>query len=194
MESVSAITASLVNVGDQDLTIRDILLSSSDNGITISRNGCVSGTILAPNDACPLTLTWAPTRQGAILDDVQIRHTGARGILVIPVRGEAASAVSRDGKSVRTSDGELLGADTTPNLDGYVITSLSSNKAIVSGPIGTTVVRDGTQVILGGVEWDVNVKSTGVELRSGRDTILLVFDRSLTTNRFNGGSTASDGN
>ena len=53
VESVSAITASLVNVGDQDLTIRDILLSSSDNGITISRNGCVSGTILAPNDACP---------------------------------------------------------------------------------------------------------------------------------------------
>ena len=193
VESVSAITASLVNVGDRDLTIQDILLSSQDNGITFGRNGCKSGTVLAPNDACPLTVSWAPTRAGSIVDDVQIRHTGARGILVIPVRGEADAAVSRDAISVRTSDGETLVNEVAPNLDGYVITSLSRDKAIISGPIGTTVVRDGQPIILAGLEWMVDVKTTGVELKNGRDNILLVFDRSLTTNRFEG-STTSSGN
>ena len=184
IESVSAITASLVNVGDQDLIIQDIRLSSSDNGLSVGRNGCDRGRVLAPNAACPLTITWAPSRTGPLLDDVQIRHTGARGILVIPVRGEADAAVSRDSISVRTMDGEIQD-DVPINLDGYIVTSLSPRTAVISGPIGTIVVKDGQETVIAGVPWQVDIKSTGVDLMNGNNSILLVFDRSLTPTRIN---------
>lgn len=193
VESVSAITASLVNVGDQDLIIQDIRMSSSDNGVSLGKSGCSAGRVLAPNAACPLTITWAPSREGPILDDVQIRHTGARGILVIPVRGEADSAVSRDSLAVKTSGGEILG-EVSANLDGYIVTSLSPRTAVISGPVGTIIVKNGQESVIGGAPWDVNIKSTGVELINGDDTVLLVFDRSLTPNRFSSSSDSSSSN
>ncbi len=193
VESVSSITASLVNAGDKDLMLQSLRLSGSENGLSVARNGCSPGLVLTPNTACPLTLSWAPSREGPLIDDVLIRHTGARGILVLPVRGDADSAVSRDSSlTVRASDPEE-GLDLTPVLDGYIVTSLSPRNAVISGPVGTLIVKGGQNVVIGGVKWDVDIGSAGVELTNASDKVLLVFDRTLTPNRFSSSSSSSGG-
>lgn len=105
IETASSITVSLVNSGDADLMLRDIRISGSDNGIGFKDDGCLPGTILEPVEACPLTVTWSPTRVGDILDDIQILHDGARGVLVLPVRGNAISTVSQDQKAIVLTEG-----------------------------------------------------------------------------------------
>ena len=191
VESVSSITASLVNTGDKDLMIQRIKLSGSERGLSIARSGCRSSTVVEPNSACPLTINWAPSKIGPVIDDVQILHTGARGILVIPVRGDASATVSRDSLALRTSDNGEDNVELTPVLDGYIVTSLSPKNAVISGPVGTLIVKHKQDVVIGGVKWNVNIMSTGVELQNPNDTILLVFDRTLTPHRF-GSSSSSD--
>jgi len=100
IETSSAITVSLVNVGDAPVILEDIRLSNDENGILLSKSGCIAGTVLEPIEACPLTVTWEPTREGDIIDDIQVVHNGARGILVLPVRGQAAQAVNKDKKAI----------------------------------------------------------------------------------------------
>lgn len=104
IESASTITVSLVNTGDADLMIQDIRISGSDNGVGFKQDGCLPGTVLEPVEACPLTVTWSPTRVGEILDDLQILHDGARGVLVLPVRGDAVATVSQDQKAIVLND------------------------------------------------------------------------------------------
>lgn len=159
-------------------------MSGYDSGISISRSGCRPGIILKPVEACALTLNWSPTRSGTVVDDVQISHDGARGILVLPVRGSATGAISRDSMAVRqpaiTEDGVV--AETvmpTPVLDGYVVTSHSPSRAVINGPVGSLVVREGESVVVSGVKWAVTIVQSGVILSSDADEILLVFDRSL---------------
>lgn len=96
----SSITASLVNIGDVPLTLTDIRMANSENGVRAEKTGCRAGVVLAPLEACPLTLTWEPVREGTIVDDMQIMHTGARGVLVMPLRGGAARAVNKDAKAI----------------------------------------------------------------------------------------------
>ena len=98
--TASSITASLVNVGDAPVILQDIRISGSDNGVGFKENGCLPGTVLEPVEACPLTVTWSPTRVGEILDDIQVLHNGARGVLVLPVRGDAIATVSQDQKAI----------------------------------------------------------------------------------------------
>jgi len=98
--TASTIAVSLVNAGDTPLTLQDIRISGSDNGLSFRKGGCVKGMVLDPVEACPLTLYWSPSRSGAIIDDLQIVHDGARGVLILPVRGEADSAVSQDQKAI----------------------------------------------------------------------------------------------
>jgi len=215
IESISAITVSLVNVGDAPLTIQDIKLASSDNGgISISRSGCLPELVLEPIEACPLTLTWAPAREGSVLDDVQVLHDGARGILVLPVRGAASSVISKDTKPVRLASGGTISAslgagsstegivfvrdetiDPASVLDGFIVTSHSPTRAIISGPGGSRIVFDGEEVVLGGILWNVNIRPSGVEFRTGDEKVLLLFDRSLSSvNRVNtqsGGGSSS---
>ena len=100
ISSASTMTVSLVNTGDTELSLEDIKISGGDNGLTLAGTGCSEGLTLQPIEACPLTLTWSPTRVGSIVDDVQIVHDGARGILVLPVRGESTSTVSQDQKAI----------------------------------------------------------------------------------------------
>lgn len=201
VEAVSAITVSLVNVGDAPLTIRDIRLASTDNGgVSISKTGCMAEMVLEPIEACPLTLTWSPVREGQLLDDIQIWHNGARGILVLPVRGDATKAISQDSKPVRLASGGTISAslaegdatagiefvhDETVNpasaLDGFTITSHSAKRAIISGPGGSRIVFDGEEVVLGGILWNVVIRASGVEFRTGDQKVLLLFDRSLSS-------------
>ena len=196
----SAITVSLVNVGDTVLKMKEIQLAGSDNGLKLLQNGCNSKTELEPTEACPLTVSWAPTKIGAVIDDIQITHDGARGILVLPVRGTASEAISVDSKPiVITQDGvsapvTVVSNDTssataapqsatkaTPaNLDGYIVTSHSTKHAIIRGPVGSRIVADGKTTIIGGFEWNVKITGDGVQLTNANNAVLLVFDRSLS--------------
>lgn len=196
----SAITVSLVNVGDSELTLENIQLAGSDNGLKLLQNGCRNDTILEPTEACPLTVSWAPTKIGAVIDDIQIKHNGARGILILPVRGDASEAISMDSKPIVITQETYGGSTTTttttesseptvarkvelnsaPVLDGYIVTSHSSSHAIIRGPVGSRIVADGKKTLISGVEWDVKIVENGVKLINGNNAILLVFDRSLS--------------
>lgn len=198
--TTSAITVSLVNVGDAPLKIKDIRLGSGDGGISISKKGCVADLILDPVEACPLTLTWSPVREGDILDDVQVIHDGARGILVLPVKGSAATIISQDTKAIRiaesTGTATLAAGDSVASdivvirddsidpasvLDGFVVTSHAPTRAIISGPGGSRIVFNGEDVVIGGFIWKVNIRASGVEFRSEDEKVLLLFDRSLSS-------------
>jgi hypothetical protein len=186
INGASAITISLVNAGTEDVTLRSIKLSGSDSGVSIARSGCRAGTVLPPLEACALTINWLPSREGEVIDDLQIHHTGARGVLLLPVRGKADAAISRESLAVRQAGAEGedgLGhaevVSVTPVLDGYVVTTLSPTKAIINGPVGRIVVRDGEDTVISGVKWTVTIVPTGVILTSAADEILLVFDKSL---------------
>ena len=181
--------------------------------MSISKNGCAVDTVLEPVEACPLTLSWSPVREGAILDDVQILHDGARGILVMPVRGTSTGVISQDSKAVRLAgasgtasvapgdlgDSSLVvirdnSIDPASVLDGFVVTSHSPRRAIISGPGGSRIVFNGEEVVIGGFLWYANIRSSGVEFRSGDDKVLLLFDRSLSSiNRVSTQSGGSSG-
>jgi hypothetical protein len=194
ISTLSAITISLVNSGDAELILKDIDLSTSDNGLKIVRRGCVEGLVLAPTEACPLTILWSPTREGAIRDDIKIYHTGARGVLVLPVEGTASEAVSLDSRPLLRIEGideeDLM--DPAPSLEGYVVTSLSGRHAIVSGPGGSRVLTDGQDTFLGGVEWNAKITGNGVKLTNGASQVTLVFDRSFSTKSAAGGTAIGD--
>lgn len=232
VETASTITVSLVNSGDADLTIGDIQIPGSDNGLSFKENGCKAGTVLEPIEACPLTITWSPTRVGQLFDDVQIVHDGARGVLVLPIRGESVSTVSQDQKAIvlsgetittqLTDDGvdqrkrareenagrvaapvSFGGVNPASALDGYRITSFSTDRAIINGPGGSRIVFDDEEVVLGGVPWFVLIQKNGIEFLYQGQRVLLLFDRSLSSiNRvtassnndssFGGNSSSSD--
>lgn len=118
VDTASTLTVSLVNAGDAPLDIKTLRLSGSDNGLSFAESGCSQETVLMPIEACPLTLSWSPTRIGAIFDDVQIIHNGVRGVLVLPVRGSASSTVSKDQKAIVLSSGsERLVLDNDMDAD-----------------------------------------------------------------------------
>lgn len=104
IEQKSSIAVSLVNMGDVPLTLTGIRMANNDNGIKVEDRGCSVGMVLAPVEACPLTLTWEPVRIGNIVDDLQISHTGARGVLILPLRGNAAQAVNKNSKAIILGD------------------------------------------------------------------------------------------
>lgn len=240
IETTSAITVSLVNVGDVPLTIKDIALSNKDNGIEILEQGCAKELILNPVEACPLTLTWEPVREGAILDDVQVRHDGARGILVLPVRGAASKVVNKDNQTIvmdnestdflasippisesqvnaplavptpsnlsvstgtASSSGAVTSGNNSASLDGYKVTSLARDRAIISGPGGSRVVFNNQETVIGGTLWRVAVRPNAVEFIGSKQRALLLFDHSLSfigesgaTNSASNQQSSGDGN
>jgi hypothetical protein len=182
----ASVTVSLVNVGDQEMQINDISLGSSDKGLTVANTGCGKKTVLQPIEACALTLNWAPVRKGEIIEDVRISHDGARGILVIPVRGTSDVAVNKDSKAVVVSDTGAAPEVIKPTekrqaLEGFIISSHSGKKAVINGPGGSRVVSQDRDVVLGGIEWKVNIVENGVEFMNGSDRVRLLFDRSLSS-------------
>lgn len=154
IETASTITVSLVNSGDSDLKIGDILVSGSDSGINFKEGGCVVGQVLEPIEACPLTVTWSPTRVGELLDDVQIIHNGARGVLVLPVRGEAIASVSQDQKAIMlSSNGEiqrLPSIDSDNDISANQSAAASRNRSLVyknsAGVVNPARVLDGYKI------------------------------------------------
>lgn len=223
VQSKSSITVSLVNVGDEPLTINKIALSNVDNGISVLPGGCTSGTLLEPVEACAMTVEWEPVRQGTVVDDIQVYHTGARGILVMPLRGTASQAVNKDTKafvmnasmseegllrSIPQVSAEDVGVDDDVQeqayirarqpedlsgaLDGFTITSLAPTRAIINGPGGSRVVFDGEEAVIGGVLWNIDVRSSSIGFVNGEHRVVLLFDKSLSSvNRVSGQSSES---
>jgi hypothetical protein len=175
--------------------------------------------VLEPVQACPLTLTWAPTREGSILDDVQISHDGARGVLVLPIKGTSTVVLSQDSKAIRlvTAEGNTISTTETSGgggptststslsiaqsssmdpasvLDGYQITSHSPTRAIISGSGGSRIVFNKQKVVIGGFLWDVTIRNTGVEFSSGDQRVLLLFDKSLSSVNRSGSRSSGGG-
>ena len=152
VETASTITVSLVNAGDESLTIKDIRLSGSDNGLSFKGEGCLSKSILEPIEACPLTITWSPTRVGTLSDAVQIDHDGARGVLVLPISGASQATVSQDQKAIMlgagasaSSSGYKPGDDTSgpPSDDGGAVMAASYSTA---GMVNPASVLDGYKI------------------------------------------------
>lgn len=206
VESQSSITVSLVNIGDAPLTITKLELAGSDQGLKLVPTGCVENMILQATEACPLTVGWAPSKTGIVIDDVQISHTGARGVLVLPVRGTSTASVNVDSQPIvsiveTVEDGRTIvttpkHADRTgpPTLDGYTVTSISRKNAIISGPGGSRMVRSGQSLRLAGYQWTVSISDDGVSMINGKNRVLLVFDRSLAASvSSSGGDTATPG-
>ncbi len=210
INTASTMTVSLVNAGDSPLKLKNIQISGTDNGLDFKDGGCAADMILQPVEACPLTLTWSPTRIGNLFDDVQILHDGARGVLVLPVRGVAAAAVSQDQKAIVVGSGygetgtssetrqgqaattivspgsKVLSVDTSgitnlsSVLGGYKITSFSPSRAIINGPGGSRIVFNGEDTVVGGVPWYVVIQKNGIEFLHQDQRVLLLFDRSLS--------------
>jgi hypothetical protein len=227
-QSVSR-TVSLVNTGDVPLTLTGLRMANTDNGVRIERRGCMPGTVLGPIEACPLTVTWEPVREGTLFDDVQISHDGARGVLLMPMRGTATKAVNRNSKAIVVGDdygaefmrnikplsvtdvggaidpsiGSGSGksssasgqrqADVRGALEGYTITSYSSNRAIVSGPGGSRVVFDKERTVIGGVLWEVKLLQSSVEFTNGKQKVILLFDNSLSSVNLNTSQSVGSG-
>ena len=132
IETESTMTVSMVNAGDAPVTLTAIRLSGSDTGLDFKDFGCKEGLVLEPIEACPLTVSWSPTRVGTVVDDIQVTHTGARGVLVLPVRGSAIAAVSKDQKAI------VLSKPQTVVLDGNIgaddIERIIDNSAATPAP------------------------------------------------------------
>lgn len=134
VEQSSSMTVSLVNSGDTALTLTGIRMANTENGIKVENRGCTLGSVLSPLEACPLTLTWEPVREGSIFDDVQIAHTGARGVLVLPLRGIATKAVNKNNKAIMLGDSgepddDIMRNITPLSLDDIVDGELRSAAA-----------------------------------------------------------------
>lgn len=204
VDGAASITVSLINTGDKAVTLNQVKLAGSDNGLSLSSDDCATGKVLEPNEGCALTVNWAARRKGPVIDDIQIIHDGARGVLVLPVRGIAAETAnlilpvfkgSTTLPKLRGSDLDenlvqnasigdssrnfgLSGGDAN-SLNGYRVTSLSANSAVIAGPRGRVIINDGIRQIIAGGQWTPKVVPDGVELHGGKDTVLLFFDRSL---------------
>ena len=189
----SAITVTLVNSGSSDLILENIKLSLKSDDLSISETGCEKGRILKPVEACPLTISWLPSHGGAILNSLQIVHTGTRGVLVMPIRGTADSSVGSqvtdDGNNTWLND-DIIDTDNDntskanrakirKKLGSYIVTSHSPTRAVINGAGGALIVRDGEEVIISGIRVTVTVVSTGVILSSDTDEVMLIFNRSF---------------
>jgi len=192
VDSEAAYTMSLVNVGDSDLEIQKLGLTGAENGLSILRNGCTDGRVLAPVEACPLTILWSPVRASEMRDAIQVVHDGARGVLVVPIKGKAEKIYNQDSKALVARNG-VYGrqVDYGQVLQGFVVSSHARNRAIINGPGGSRVVADGQVMMLGGVQWTVRIVDSGVEMLAGDSKVLLLFDRSLSTGSVGGSSSTS---
>lgn len=185
----TSFTVALINAGDKALELKQFRLSGAENGLTIMGKGCVEGRVLEPGAGCPLTISWLPLRTGDVRDDLQVLHTGTRGITVIPIKGKSSQAISRDSQSIIERDGTVIKqVDRYQALQGYTVTSLAATTAIISGPVGSRVVKNGEDLLLGGAHWRVKIVATGVEMISGNDKVVLLFDQSLS---MKGGATTA---
>jgi hypothetical protein len=64
-------------------------------------------------------------------------------------------------------------------LGEFTVTSHSATRAVINGPDGGFVVRDGEDSVILGAKWAVTIVPTGVILNSNKQEVVLTFDNSL---------------
>ncbi len=124
----SSVVVSLVNAGSYELTINNISLAGFGAGIYVSETGCNAEKSLLPGEACPVILNWIPDRKGAIVDSLQVTHDGARGILVLPIKGNAAQ-VSKGARNILLR-ARAAGEDVGEYYEDYVYKTLGDDNLV----------------------------------------------------------------
>ena len=103
----------------------------------------------------------------------------------------AASSVEGTPKKSKEVVSTNSGRNVNSALEGYKISSLAKNRAIVSGPGGSRVIFDNQETVIGGVLWLVGIRNNAVEFANGDQKILLLFDRSLSSSGESSSSSSS---
>jgi hypothetical protein len=106
---------------------------------------------------------------------------------------ETATTHTNISVAPQSRNAALTADNVMPSLDGFRISSLGRTHAVVAGPTGRVIVKEGEPQVIAGVRWIPHVVSEGVELTSGKKTVLLVFDRSLTVMQSTGMSSGMQG-
>lgn len=78
-----------------------------------------------------------------------------------------------------TRSNALSAGDTAATLDGYRISSIGGQHAVLAGPKGRLIIKDSEAEVVDGVRWVPHIVPEGVEFTSGKNVVLLVFDKSL---------------
>ena len=174
-EAVVALT--LVNSGSADLTLNEIALAGGDKGVSFSADSCKKDAVLKPDDACYLVLSWRPASRASLIDTLQIKHSGARGFLLIPVTGSAGEfAISKSPAAngsgavdwARVGNG-IREIKQIKNIQDFKITSMAKDRAVINGTAGAFLVRQGEQIEIEGSLWAVKVTAEGVLLEAAQD-------------------------
>lgn len=147
----SAVTITMVNGGDTDMTLNGMSLSVPTSGLSLDPTGCKSGTKLAPNDACALTLRWAPQTVGTLKTDLRIRHNGVRGLFVLPVEGKSTAIVANNftdggglesGMDFSSADSDTGGVDTSlPGSAGLTLDDINGLNEALANDIAGVIER-----------------------------------------------------
>ena len=139
IDESSTIVISLVNSGDAELTIYDLALSGLDNGVHLSDKGCAKDSVLKPSSACALTLNWLPRRVGELVDSLQIIHSGARGVLVIPLSG-TATGVSQ--QALELEKKATLGEEVNAFYEDFYYDNVAAKSGELDSPAAIESVID----------------------------------------------------
>ena len=108
--------------------------------------------------------------------------------------GTISASLGEDGATEGIAFVRDESIDPASVLDGFVVTSHSPTRAIISGPGGSRIVFNREEVVLGGLLWSVNIRPSGVQFSTGDEKVLLLFDRSLSSvNRVSGQSGTTGG-
>jgi hypothetical protein len=130
---------------------------------------------------------------GSYFSDVPRVSADDFGVDTSPDNGNPSSDAVSSEKAPAVKVQKAPVVDLRGALDGYRITSLASHRAIVAGPGGSRVVFDGEEAVIGGVLWNVRVRSSAVQFGASEQKVLLLFDKSLSSFNADGGQ-SSDGN
>lgn len=151
VDSEVAKTVTLVNDGDADLKITGLSMSVPVAGLNVDPNGCASGTVLKPTEACALTVRWAPQRVGKLATDLRVKHNGTRGVFVLPIKGRStaiAQGVSASGLLPSYDNGgDEIGSSTggintdLPGSAGLTLSDIESLNAVMDGSISDVIDR-----------------------------------------------------
>lgn len=147
VDTESAITVTLENGGDSNLTLKNMSMSVTTPGLSLDPSGCKIGTVLAPSEACPLTIRWAPQKISALRTDLRIAHDGARGVFVLPVNGKATAVVNSSSgfssgvASISVSDATDGISTDLPGSAGLSLSDIDELNSALTGDIADVINR-----------------------------------------------------
>ncbi len=134
-------SALMVNDSHTPITLLDIEVIASENGLIRADQGCTVDMELEVGESCPVTLIWQPTKRGIISTDLIIRHSGRMGFAVIPIRGKAKgdkiivenSKINKDGMQKASYGSSNVPSLNMPRTDAdAVLNEMSSNNIAVT--------------------------------------------------------------